>query len=412
MRLIYQIGIRIFLGLIRLAALRNPKAKKWVDGRKGLMNQIEQTLKEANNTYWVHCASLGEFEQGRPLIEAIKEQNPEQKVLLTFFSPSGYEVQKNYKLADFVFYLPADTRRNAKRLVKAARPRAVFFIKYEFWYNFLHRLNKEKVPVYFVSAIFRKEQLFFKWYGSWYRKLPAMATHLFVQDESSVKLLQSIGINKVTLTGDTRFDRVARIVRTARPLPWVEKFLNGQQAIVAGSSWKAEEALLMQYLRLKPELKVIVAPHEVTPTNMERIEKLFGEKAILYSKITKQNPAGKQVLIIDCYGLLVSLYQYGQIALIGGGFGVGIHNILEAATFGMPILFGPNYSKFKEAVDLVEKQCAFPVQNIEEFNTVMNQLLVNNPVREAISRKAAGYVMDNTGSTKAIMEKVLLTSNC
>lgn len=406
MRLLYQLGIRIFLLLVRIKARRDSKAKQWIEGRKGLMKRIENSVRGIENSVWIHCASLGEFEQGRPLIEAIKERTPEQTIVLTFFSPSGYEVRKDYDQADYVFYLPADTRKNARRMVKALRPRAVFFIKYEYWFNILRRLKKEKIPVYFISAIFRKNQIFFKWYGKWYRKLPAMATHLFVQNQESVDLLNSIGIKQTSIAGDTRFDRVARVVKTARPLPGVEKFLNGQKALIAGSSWKAEEAMVMQFIRNRSDLKVIIAPHEIDQDNIARILKLFGDKAMLYSQISKADLCAKQVLIIDCYGLLVSLYQYGKIALIGGGFGVGIHNILEAASFGMPVLFGPNYERFKEAVDMIDLKCAFPVHNIEEFNTILNHLLMNDVLRNSLSQKASEYVFDHVGSTNRILDQV------
>jgi 3-deoxy-D-manno-octulosonic-acid transferase len=406
MRLFYQLGIRIFYLAVKLRARRNPKAKKWIEGRKGLIGHIEQTTKNISGSYWVHCASLGEFEQARPLIEAIKEQKPEEIIVLTFFSPSGYEVQKNYKLADHVFYLPLDTRGNAKRMIKALKPKAVFFIKYEFWYNLLWALNKSKTPIYFVSAIFRRDQLFFKWYGKWYRKLPALATHLFVQDEHSVELLREIGIKNVTITGDTRFDRVSRIVKMARPIPFVEKFLNGQKALILGSSWKAEEAMTLQYIRQRPDLKVIIAPHEVNQENISRIEALYGDRCILYSKVAKHAPSKKQVLIVDCYGLLTSIYQYGLIALIGGGFGAGIHNILEAATYGMPIIFGPKFQRFKEANDLVERKCAYAVNNIEDFNTILNQLIINQNLRDMLSKKSADYVIENTGATQTILKHI------
>ena len=407
MRLIYNFGLKIYLLLVKMSASKNPKARKWLDGRKNLLKRIKAEVNSSEKCVWVHCASLGEFEQGRPLIEEIKRAYPEKKIVLTFFSPSGYEVQKDYKNADYICYLPLDTRRNAKRFIKLINPEVVFFIKYEYWYNFLSILKKKSVPVYFVSAIFRKDQLFFKWYGGWYRKMLKKATHFFIQNQESADLLEELNVKNYTIVGDTRFDRVAHIHENVKPLPLVEMFMDNQKAIVAGSSWKAEEALLMQYLRIFPKLKVIIAPHEVSEENIQRIINLFGEaNTVCYSKATPKSMVGKNVLIIDCYGLLTSLYQYGLIALVGGGFGVGIHNILEPATFGMPIIIGPKYEKFKEANDLVELNAAFPVANIEEFNTLMNHLLSDREIVKIISDKASAYVKDNVGATAKVIGAV------
>jgi 3-deoxy-D-manno-octulosonic-acid transferase len=407
MRLIYNFAIRVLFLVMRFSRRRDPKAKKWIEGRKGLLKKVAEATANIENPVWVHCASLGEFEQGRPLIESIKEKFPGQKVVLSFFSPSGYEVRKNYEGADFVFYLPLDTRRNSRKIVKLIKPKVVFFIKYEYWFNLLRSLKKRKIPIYFVSSIFRTDQAFFKWYGGWYRRLLKMPTHFFVQNNESVELLRKYKITNVSVSGDTRFDRVARVVKSAHPLPLVEKFLDGQKVIIVGSSWKAEEALLMQYLRIRNNLKVIIAPHEVNQESISRLDELFGEKMLLYSDFSKGAPLlGKQVLIIDCYGMLTSLYQYGKIAIIGGGFGVGIHNTLEAATFGMPIIFGPNYEKFKEAVDMVKRQCAFPVENIEDFNTLLNYLLSNETLVEKLAEMTSGYVRENTGATEIILNKV------
>jgi 3-deoxy-D-manno-octulosonic-acid transferase len=406
MRLIYNLGIRIFILIVKIASIRNPKAKKWIMGRKGLLKKIRKEKDQKEKVIWVHCASLGEFEQGRPLIEEIKRKYPDKKIVLTFFSPSGYEVQENYKNADFVYYLPADTRRNARRFIKYINPEVVFFIKYEYWYNFLSLLKKKMVPVYFVSSIFRKDQLFFKWYGKWYCKMLKKVTHFFLQNQESAELLQSLNINHFSVMGDTRFDRVAHIMENVKPLPDVEQFLGYQKAIIAGSSWKAEEALLMQYNRINPGFKLIIVPHEVTDDNIQRIKKQFGDSAICYSKLVTSNLNGKNVLIVDSYGMLTSLYQYGYIAIVGGGFGAGIHNVLEAATYGMPVIFGPKYERFKEAVDMVEHNCAFPVCNIEEFNTIMNHLLKSPPLVKTISEISSNYVKSNVGATPKILDFV------
>jgi len=406
MRLIYNLGIRVFLLIVKIGAISNPKAKKWLAGRKGLLRKIKNEQDQSEKVIWVHCASLGEFEQGRPLIEEIKILYPEKKIVLTFFSPSGYEVQKNYSKADFIYYLPADTRKNARRFIKYINPEVVFFIKYEYWYNFLSVLQKKKVPVYFVSSIFRKDQLFFKSYGKWYRKMLKKVTHFFLQNQESAELLQSLNISNFSVVGDTRFDRVAHILENVKPLPQIERFLGSQKAIIAGSSWKAEEALLMQYYRINPGFKLIIVPHEVTEENIQRILTQFDENAICYSKITSSKLVDKNILIIDSYGMLTSLYQYGYLAIVGGGFGAGIHNILEAATFGMPIIIGPNYERFNEAIDMVDLHCAFPVCNIEEFNTIMNHLLSGPALVKTISRIASDYVKSNVGATPKILDFV------
>jgi 3-deoxy-D-manno-octulosonic-acid transferase len=404
MRILYSIGLSVYLFIVKIAALRNPKAKLWLNGRKRLLKRIKTEVAGNGPVIWVHCASLGEFEQGRPLIEEIKRKFPEKKILLTFYSPSGYELQKNYSKADFVYYLPLDKRRNARRFIKYINPEKVFFIKYEYWFNYLSILKKKKIPVYFVSAIFRQEQLFFKRKGRWYRKLLKKVTHFFVQNPQSERLLKNIGIENVTVCGDTRFDRVAHISDNVKPLPLVDKFVRGRFSLIVGSSWKAEDALVLQYIRTHPNIRVILAPHEVNAENLAKTMQLFGDKAILYSNLTEKNIADKQVLVIDCYGLLTSLYQYGNAALVGGGFGVGIHNVLEPATFGMPIIFGPNYERFREAVELVEQNCAFPVHNIEDFNVIVNRLTYDTKTVENISKQAAMYVIHNVGATMKIID--------
>lgn len=405
MNLLYNFGIQIFVIIVRIASGKNPKAKKWIEGRKGLLKKIKNDLNGVENVIWIHCASLGEFEQGRPLIEEIKLKHPEKKIVLTFYSPSGYEVQNGYPNADFIYYMPIDSYRNAKRFIKYTHPEVVFFIKYEYWFNYLTQLKKKGIPVYYVSAIFRKQQRFFRRNG-WYRKMLKKPTHFFVQNQESADLLESIKIHNYTVTGDTRFDRVAHILENVQPIKLVENFINGKDVIVVGSSWKAEEAILNQYIRNKPNLKVILVPHEIQPENIQRIITLYGNKAILYSEASSNNITDKQVLVIDNYGMLTTLYQYGKIAFIGGGFGVGIHNVLEAATFGMPILFGPNYEKFAEALDLVEQSCAFPVSNIEDFNTIVNYLLNDNRIVLDISERTSEYVRKNVGATRKILEKV------
>jgi 3-deoxy-D-manno-octulosonic-acid transferase len=406
MRLLYNFGIQLFILALKIASLKNEKARKLLKGRKGLLKTIKKEQHLDDKLVWVHCASLGEFEQGRPLIEEIKRNYPEKKILLTFFSPSGYEVQKNYSNAEYIYYLPLDTRRNARRFIKYCNPEVVFFIKYEYWYNFLSILKKKKIPVYFVSTIFRKDQLFFKKRGGWYRKMLKMATHFFLQNEESAELLKSLKITNYSVVGDTRFDRVAHIFENVKPIPQIEQFLNGYKAIIAGSSWKAEEALLMQYYRINSSMKLIIVPHEVTKENIQRIKNQFDNRVVLFSEFSKTYSPEKNVLIVDAYGLLTSIYQYGFLAIVGGGFGAGIHNVLEAATFGLPVIFGPNYLKFKEAIDMVDLHCAFPVENIEDFNTILNHLLKDPLLVKMLSGKASEYVKMNVGATHKILDFV------
>jgi 3-deoxy-D-manno-octulosonic-acid transferase len=407
MHLIYNFGIQLFILALKIASKRNAKARKWIEGRKGMLKIMKQEHAPGAKVIWVHCASLGEFEQGRPLIEEIKRCYPEKKIMLTFFSPSGFEVQKNYQLADYVYYLPADSPRNAKRFIRFSNPEVVFFIKYEYWLNYLTVLKKRKIPVYFVSSIFRKDQLFFKWYGGWYRKMLKLVTHFFLQNQESADLIESLGIKNFSIVGDTRFDRVAHIQENVKPIPEIERFLNGFKAVVAGSSWKAEEALLMQFHRQFPIHKLIVVPHEVNAENITRLIELFKDDAVCLSQMgTIKNTKLKKVLIVDSYGLLTSIYQYGYIGIIGGGFGAGIHNILEAATFGLPVIFGPKYHRFKEANDLVELKCAFPVNNIEEFNTLLMHLMKDPSVVKILSDRATHYIKSNIGATGKILNAV------
>ncbi|MBN1926091.1 MAG: 3-deoxy-D-manno-octulosonic acid transferase [Prolixibacteraceae bacterium] len=406
MRLIYNLGILLFYAAVKLAAFRNKKARLWINGRKKLFEKIEIEKNPKEKTIWFHCASLGEFEQGRPLIEEIRRKFPLKKLLVTFFSPSGYEVRKDYTGADFVFYIPLDTIGNAKKFFRLINPEIAFFIKYEFWFNILSELKKNEIPVYLVSSIFREQQLFFKKRGAFFRRMLNLVTHFFLQNQHSAELLSSINVNHYSVTGDTRFDRVAHIFENARSLDLVEKFLGNENAIIAGSTWKAEEALLLQFLRKHPDNKIIIAPHVVTEENINRLLKQFGTSAVKYSEAGENTLSGKKVLIVDCYGLLTSLYQYGKVAIIGGGFGVGIHNVLEPAAFGLSVIFGPNFQRFKEAVDLVEINCAYPVQNIEEFNTILNFLLNDEKYLCSLSQKASSYVKNNIGATQKIIDSV------
>jgi 3-deoxy-D-manno-octulosonic-acid transferase len=407
MNILYQLSIQIYTLAIRLASIFNPKAKLWIAGRKDIFQKLEQQL--AGNTYpliWLHCASLGEFEQGRPIIESIKEQLPETRILLTFFSPSGYEVRKNYAGADYIFYLPADTVGNAKRFIKIANPKAVIFIKYEFWFNYIQQLNKKNIPIIIVSAIFRPTQHFFKSYGGWFRKGLAKISHFYVQTEESATLLQSIGITNVTISGDTRFDRVASIAAQCKSFPLIEQFKGDHKIFLAGSSWPIDESLINACYHKKLDLKYIIAPHEVHEEHIKAIEKLFSGATLRYSQANATNISQAEVLIIDSIGILSHLYQYAYMAYIGGAFGKGLHNILEAATFGKPVIFGPNYEKFKEAKDLIAKEGAFCIHNAEELINETSRLLSNDRAYKSASQQCLTYVNSMKGATQLIVAAI------
>ena len=412
MNFLYSISIFFYSILIKLAAPFNIKAKQISSGRRQTFDGLQTKIKHDKPIVWVHCASLGEFEQGRPVIEAIKRQHPGYRILLTFFSPSGYEIRKNYELADYVFYLPADTRKNAKKLIELIRPEKVFFVKYEFWFYYINELKKQNIPLYLISAIFRDDQLFFKnfpW-GKWYRQMLSGFSHFFVQDEKSVELLDSIGIRNVTKAGDTRFDRVAEIVRSGKSIPVVEKFKGNQILVVAGSTWKPDEELLVQYIQSHPEVKFIIAPHETKAANVERLINLLKSPVICYTEATETAVVNKQVMIVDTIGVLSSIYKYADLAYIGGGFGVGIHNTLEAAIFGMPIVFGPNFRKFNEANILVKLGVSFPVADFSALETILDSLLNDAEKRILISQICITFTNENIGATQLILNKVFNNS--
>ena len=411
MTFIYKAGIFIYSLLIRLSSLFNEKAKLFVEGRKNWKQNLSSKIDVNSKYIWFHCSSLGEFEQGRPVIEELKLQRPEYKILLTFFSPSGYEIRKNYPLADVVVYLPLDTKRNAQTFLEIVKPEKAFFVKYEFWYFYISELKRRNIPLYIVSAIFRENQQFFKntpW-GLWYRKILFKVEHLFVQNEKSGELLKSARLSNFTVTGDTRFDRVAAIARESKKLPIVEKFKGNSLLIVAGSTWKPDEELLAAFINQSVDIKFIIAAHEVSVANINRIHQLLKKPAISFSKVSETEIDKFDVLIIDSVGLLSSLYRYGDVAYIGGGFGVGIHNILEAATFGLPVIFGPNYKKFKEAVDLILERGAFSISNTAELRQTLNTLIEDKNERGKASEICSDYVAKNVGSTKHIINKVFNT---
>lgn len=407
MTYLYNLSIRIYVVFITLAAPFYPKARLWVKGRRHWFTKLKQTFHANKPVIWIHAASLGEFEQGRPLIEKLKKDN-KYFILLTFFSPSGYEIRKNYTVADYVCYLPADSPGNAKKFIGTVSPALVYFVKYEFWRNYLKYLKKNSIPVFLISAIFRENQIFFRWYGAFFKNVLHFFQHIFVQDKNSKELLQNKGITNVTVSGDTRFDRVFEIKGNVNKYPKIQEFRGDRLTLIAGSSWEPDENMVITYWKENPDkLKLILAPHETHPGNINRIKSLVGERHILFSELENKSIENKDVLIVDTIGHLSALYQYGQIAFIGGGFGKGIHNTLEAATFGLPVLFGPNHQRFREAMELIEKGGAFPVKNYQEFRTTINNIIGNPESLKKASQICKGYVQSNTGATAVILKKTL-----
>ncbi len=407
MSFLYNILIHLYQFIIWIASLFNPKAQLWVEGRKDILKKLEEQIDSNDKIAWFHAASLGEFEQGRPIIETFRKQFPEYKILLTFFSPSGYEIRKNYEGADYVVYLPIDTKRNAREFIKIVQPKLVVFIKYEFWFNYLQVLSENKIPIFFASVIFRKEQHFFKWYGSWFRKMLKKASFFFVQNHESFDLLKSIGINQVEISGDTRFDRVFSIAQNAKKFPLIEKFAEGKKVFLAGSTWPADEEIIEKLVLQDPSLKLIIAPHEIHRERINSILKKFASHKVLkYSEADEKSISKAQILIIDGMGFLSGLYQYCHIAYIGGGFGKGIHNILEAATFGKPVIFSPNYQRFAEAVELVELKGAFVISNSSEIISITEKLINNDIAWHSASSICKEYVLKKKGATELILLKV------
>lgn len=404
----YNFVIYIYLFAVKLVSLFNPKVKLMVKGHSEVFDILKSKIEKDKKYIWFHAASLGEFEQGRPLMERIRRQYPEYKILLTFFSPSGYEVRKNYQGADVICYLPFDTPRNARRFVKLANPCMAFFIKYEFWQNYLKNLQKHHVPTYSVSSIFRKNQVFFRWYGGKYFKVLTRFTHLFVQNEVSKELLASLNIRNVDVVGDTRFDRVIEIFEQAKQLPLVEQFKKNSMVMVAGSSWQPDEDIFIRYFNEHPEMKLIIAPHVIGESHLIEIIGKLKRPYVRYTQATPENVEQADCLIIDCFGLLSSIYRYGEIAYVGGGFGVGIHNVLEAAVYGIPVLFGPNNQRFQEARQLLETKGCFEIHNYEEFKEKMDRLMTDAPYLEKCGKLSGDYVKQHAGASDKVMKVVRL----
>lgn len=400
----YRLFFSVYVALFHLVALFHKKAGKIVKGQQNSW-KILKNLNPKKNYLWFHASSLGEFEQGRPLMEAVARTYPQYSVLLTFYSPSGYEVQKNYQGADVVCYLPFDMMCNVRRFIKLVQPKAVFFIKYEFWPNYLKELNKKAIPVYLVSGVFRKNQLFFKPWGGFYRRLLRLFSAFFVQNEASKALLNSIGVNnKVFITGDTRCDRVKDIATHAPEQERIKEFARDAMVLVAGSTWPEDEEIIIPYVNAQTEWKLIIAPHEIEEDRLRKIEKLLNRPFVRYSAMKNEDAGRVECIIIDSFGLLSSVYRYGQTAYIGGGFGAGIHNILEAAVYGLPVLFGPNHAKFEEAQALIKAGAAFCVNSQNDLEDDLDKFLASNKALAQAGERARAYVKEKSGGTAKILD--------
>lgn len=406
MNILYNMGIALYGVAARIAATRSDKVRKMITGQKATLGYLHDVIDSSSTYIWIHVSSLGEFEQGRPLIEMIKRENPSRKILLTFFSPSGYEVRKNYEGVDAVCYLPFDTPGNARSFLDVVKVDMAIFVKYEFWGNYLQELSRKNIPTYLISSIFRAKQPFFKWWGGMFRGMLKCFKHIYVQDEASQQLLAGIGVENVTIAGDTRFDRVTDIMRTTTNLPLIERFKSGaRHTIIVGSSWAADEDMYAQWVNAH-DAKVIIAPHQFDKARLQSMLQRFNDSMLLsdYEKYADDAAEIKSVkcLIIDCFGLLSSIYRYGDIAYIGGGFGAGIHNINEAAVYDMPVVFGPKYHKFKEAVDLIALGGGFVVTGKEECEKTLSLLSSDTAALETASKIAGKYIKDNLGATQKI----------
>lgn len=406
MHVLYNLVLHIYITGIRLASLFNLKAGRWVNGRKDVWDKLKSSIHPDERWIWFHCASLGEFEQGRPVIERIRKDAPEFKILLTFFSPSGYEVRKNYAGADLVTYLPVDFPRNARRFIQLVNPRLAVFVKYEFWINYLLELRRKDVPTYLISGIFRPGQPFFRWYGAYFRRGIKAFTHFYVQNNISVRLLQSLGFSNITLSGDTRFDRVLQQAVHFEEIPLLAQWRTANPVIVGGSLWPADFEIMLPFIKKHEEYSFILVPHEPKPGLVRRMKERIGPDARLWSDSDPATLHNTRVIIVDTIGLLSRIYRYGSVAYIGGGFGAGIHNILEAAVYGKPVIFGPNHQKFSEAIELKKQGGAKSISNAYELEAALLYFLQpDNQVRAGSICK--NYVESHTGATEIIVHDLL-----
>lgn len=408
MLFLYNLIVFVVAFLLKIVALFSPKIRLFVNGRKDVFTILKEKIKPSDKTIWFHAASLGEYEQGLPVIEKVKEKYPSHKIIVTFFSPSGYEVRKNNTVADVTLYLPLDTKYNAKQFLKLTHPEMVFFIKYEFWLNYLNELKKNNIPTYLVSGIFRDNQIFFKWYGGFYKKALDAFTYFFVQNESSKNKIESIGYKNVIISGDTRFDRVVAILERDNTLDFIAEFKNNTTTIVIGSSWPKDEVLLTEYINTTQErVKFIIAPHNIKPEQITSLQQSITKKTVLFSEKEGKNLADYDVFIIDTVGILTKIYSYATIAYVGGGFGnPGVHNILEPATFGLPIIIGPNYSHFAEATELVQLGGCISITTTEELKTEFNNLITDKNHLNEKGLICKSYVQNKKGATDKIMSTI------
>lgn len=406
---IYNILTHIVGQLLKIVALFNPKLNLFIKGRKNVFSILEEKISKLDKTIWVHCASLGEFEQGLPIIEQLKISKPDYKIVVTFFSPSGYEVKKNSPTADVITYLPIDTTHNAKRFIDIVHPEIAIFVKYEFWPNYLNTLKKQQIDTYLVSGIFRKEQPFFQWHGKWMQNSLQTFNHFFVQNTISKTLLNTIGFENVSITGDTRFDRVTEILDRDNTLSFIEEFKHDKTTIVYGSSWEDDEAIYIDFINVSQNVKHIIAPHNIHTTQINKLVSKISKSTILFSEMEGKDLASYDIFIADTIGLLTKIYSYADIAYVGGAFKTGLHNTLEPAVFGIPVIIGPKYDKFQEAIDLVERKGIIVVNDTTELNNTMNSLVENSSLRVATGIINANYIKEQAGATQQILS--LLTPN-
>lgn len=405
-KFLYSLGVKFYYLMALIASIFNEKAKLWINGRKNIFDKLNKENFQISTNIWFHVSSLGEFEQARPLIEKIKEEHFDYKIILTFFSPSGFEIRKDYKFADFVSYLPLDSKKNANKFISLINPKKVFFVKYDYWFYYLKELYKRKIDCFLVSGIFLENQLFFKKIGKWYTKMLKYFTYFFVQNNQSLELLKSINIENVKIAGDTRFDRVIQIADNAVENDIIKSFVGNKKCLIAGSTWLEDEQLLAKFINKSDDLKFIIAPHEINENHIISLLQLFNRPTVRYSRAAGTDLTDYQVMLIDNIGMLSSLYKYGDIAYIGGGFGAGIHNIIEAAVYGMPVLFGHNYKKFQEAYDLIDLKVAYSVRNYLELKNKLNMFCSDNNYLESVSKKAKDYVYQNKGASEIVISNV------
>ncbi|MFH2144136.1 MAG: glycosyltransferase N-terminal domain-containing protein [Bacteroidota bacterium] len=409
MLLVYNFTISLYYLAIKLASISNQKAKDWINGRKNIFSKIDEKIQGNEKIIWIHTASLGEFEQGRPLLEKLKKLNPDIKILLTFYSPSGYNVRRNFEYADFIFYLPLDTKRNAGKFIEIVNPSKVFFVKYEFWYHYLNQLKIRNIPVYLISANFRPDQLFFRWYGKWYRQMLLFFSHIFVQNTESANILKSHNITNVSVSGDTRFDRVYSITQNSTDFPEIKLFSENAKVLIFGSTWKKDEELLIKFININKnrlEIKYIVAPHEINKENIKLFQKQINVSSICHSELTINAEKNYQCLIIDSIGKLSSVYKYGYVAYVGGGFGKGIHNILEPAAFSLPVIFGPKHEKFNEAIELINQKGAFSIDDFEKFEIILNRFINDSDFYSSTQKNVTQFVVNNLGAVERILNSI------